>query len=210
MDGIEGLTKDQYDSWSYYERWTAAMVTLLMDHRRGVIARDELEAALFGEDLVHANAPPDRTAQPLFGVGDYVRVKAYQPMGSDNTQSSLSRVEWKRPHLRTPGYIYGVAGEVEHVCGRHSDPSLLAYGIVGSTPTVQLYRVRFHQRDVWPEQYPGNTAETTDDFVEVEVYEHWLEPTRTNRGHSFQEEVLQCCIVFVPLLMQLIQFSNWL
>ena len=37
-------------------------------------------------------------------------------------------------------------------------------------PKQPLYRVRFLQRDVWPD-YQGRA----DDALEVEIFQHWLE-----------------------------------
>jgi nitrile hydratase len=37
-------------------------------------------------------------------------------------------------------------------------------------PAQPLYRVRFLQREVWPD-YAGQPA----DVIEVEVYQHWLD-----------------------------------
>jgi nitrile hydratase len=37
-------------------------------------------------------------------------------------------------------------------------------------PAQPLYRVRFRQKDVWPD-YSGNPA----DVLEVEIFQHWLE-----------------------------------
>ena len=178
------------------------MVTLLMMERK-IITRDELIHALFGSDLASASGPPP---EPLYNVGDAVRVKSYQPSSvsrsTDDKKSSslLSFVEWKRPHLRTPGYIYGVAGEIERVCGRFGDPSVLAFAALlegeenksspsAIVPDVQLYRVRFRQRDIWPEQYSHDESDGSD-LVEVEIYEHWLEPATTTSGHSFEHEPL--------------------
>lgn len=59
---------------------------------------------------------------------------------------------------------------MERVCGRHGDPSALAFGF--ADPVEQLYRVQFLQREVWPEQHDG----PNDDTVEVEIYENWLDP----------------------------------
>ena len=36
---------------------------------------------------------------------------------------------------------------------------------------MTLYRVRLHQRDIWPD-YDGGA----DDDLEIEIFEHWLEP----------------------------------
>ena len=38
-------------------------------------------------------------------------------------------------------------------------------------PAQPLYRVRFRQKDVWPD-YAGAPS----DVLEVEIYQHWLEP----------------------------------
>ena len=34
-----------------------------------------------------------------------------------------ARVRWRKPHLRTPGYIYGLVGEIERDCQVCSLPS---------------------------------------------------------------------------------------
>lgn len=73
-------------------------------------------------------------------------------------------------HIRTPAYVRGAVGVVERVCGPFANPEELAYGRDGS-PAIPLYRVRFRQADLWPD-YAGPAA----DSVEVEIYEHWLEP----------------------------------
>jgi nitrile hydratase subunit beta len=90
-----------------------------------------------------------------FTPGDRVAVRRADPPG----------------HLRTPAYIRGKAGVVERVCGPFANPEELAYGRDG-LPLRPLYRVRFRQADVWPD-YSGAEA----DVVEVEIYEHWLEPS---------------------------------
>ena len=48
----------------------------------------------------------------------------------------------------------------------------LAYGRADHTLRA-LYRVRFRQRDLWPD-YAGPAADT----VEIELYDHWLEDAR--------------------------------
>jgi nitrile hydratase len=90
----------------------------------------------------------------LFTPGDRVRVRAAYPPG----------------HVRTPFYIRGKTGVVERVLGAYRNPEELAYGR-GGEPALPLYRVRFMQREVWPD-YAGRP----DDVVEVEIYQHWLEP----------------------------------
>lgn len=94
---------------------------------------------------------------PHFKPGDAVIVR----------QEDLATA-WAKPHLRTPGYIFGKAGTVERVCGSFDNPELLTIGLGG--PSQPLYRIRFRQSDVWKE-YGGHPNDTVD----VEVYQPWLE-----------------------------------
>jgi hypothetical protein len=75
-------------------------------------------------------------------------------------------------HIRTPFYIRGKTGVVERICGQYRNPEELAFGKPGEPKRV-LYRVRFDQTQVWPD-YRGNPK----DKVEVEIFEHWLEPAK--------------------------------
>jgi hypothetical protein len=93
---------------------------------------------------------------PKFAVGDIVAVRAVYPLG----------------HVRTPFYIRGRRGVIERLCGVYANPEELAYARSGQ-PKQPLYRVRFLQREVWP-AYRGSASDTVD----VEIYQHWLEPDR--------------------------------
>jgi nitrile hydratase subunit beta len=73
-------------------------------------------------------------------------------------------------HCRTPFYLRGVKGEIAEVRGRFRDPSLLAFHKPG-LPMRVLYRVRFKQKDVWPE-YKGGPNDT----VVADIFEHWIDP----------------------------------
>ncbi len=93
---------------------------------------------------------------PRFRPGDRVRVRKADPPG----------------HVRTPWYVRGAEGEVERMCGLFANPEELAYNRHG-LPKRPLYRVRFRQKQVWPD-YAGSAQDTID----VEIYEHWLEEVR--------------------------------
>lgn len=99
---------------------------------------------------------------PRFKPGDLVTVRRAYPPG----------------HLRTPHYIRGKSGIVERICGSFSNPEELAFGRDG-LPARPLYRVRFVQRQVWP-HYTGADADTVD----IEIYEHWLEPATGENAHA--------------------------
>ena len=92
-------------------------------------------------------------AEARFAVGQKVRVMQAYPLG----------------HLRTPHYIRGCTGEVERVCGAFPNPEELSQMRDGE-PRQPLYRVRFRQKEVWPD-YRG----ADHDVLEVELYEHWLD-----------------------------------
>ncbi len=91
--------------------------------------------------------------QATFEKGDRVRVRKTAPLG----------------HIRTPFYIRGHVGEIERLCGSFPNPEELAQMRDG-LPAQPLYRVRFRQREVWPD-YRG----TDSDVVEIEIFQHWLE-----------------------------------
>ena len=84
-----------------------------------------------------------------FVVGDRVRVSARAHEG----------------HHRTPGYLKGRSGRVEHVHGRFTNPETRAYGGDG-LPELMLYQVVFARDELWA---------SAADRTYVDVFEHWLE-----------------------------------
>jgi len=91
-----------------------------------------------------------------FKTGDRVQVRRAFPPG----------------HVRTPWYIRGLAGTIQRLCGTYPNPEELAYARSGA-PAQPLYRVRFLQREVWPD-YSGSPLDTVD----IEIYQHWLDPAQ--------------------------------
>ncbi len=100
-----------------------------------------------------AFAPPYPVGKTRFQPGDAVRVRRADGPG----------------HLRTPWYLRGRLGRIERICGAFANPEELAYRREGAP--VPLYRVRFLMRELW-----GDGAERGDDTLDVEIFEHWLEP----------------------------------
>jgi nitrile hydratase len=88
-----------------------------------------------------------------FKPGEPVRVRRAFPPG----------------HIRTPIYIRGAEGVIERDCGDCVNAEERAFGRSG-LPKLPLYRVRFKQRQIWPD-YAG----PANDSVEIEIYANWLE-----------------------------------
>jgi len=87
-----------------------------------------------------------------FRVGDRVRVRTNDPP----------------THMRTPAFLRGKVGVIERDQGPFGRPEDLAYGRAPRVGTV--YRVRFRQREVWPD-YRGGPRDT----VAADLFEHWLD-----------------------------------
>ena len=92
-------------------------------------------------------------SDPLYKIGDIVRIKVAHPPG----------------HRRTPDYIKGKTGTIERYCGAFINPEERAYGFDG-IPKKNLYRVRFDQSQIW-----GHYDGPEEDTLDLEIYEHWLE-----------------------------------
>ena len=92
---------------------------------------------------------------PRFARGDGVRID--------------DRMEAR--HHRVPAYAKGCTGVIERICGEHDEPECIAYG---KRAPRRLYRVQLRQVDLWGPGYAGRPGDTLD----IEIFEHWLEPAR--------------------------------
>lgn len=100
-------------------------------------------------------------------------MNAIEPRPGQALAAGTPVVILKKPpeaHCRTPFYLRGVKGEIAEVRGCFRDPSLLAFHKPG-LPMRVLYRVRFKQKDVWP-NYTGGPNDT----VIADIFEHWIDP----------------------------------
>ena len=79
-------------------------------------------------------------------------------------------VRWRRPHLRTPGYVHGACGVIMRVQGPFANPEEVSFYSQGPQRTDSfLYTVRFLQKELWP-HYSGGATDTVD----VDIFEAWL------------------------------------
>lgn len=155
--GIENLPPTTYGQWGYYEKWAASIATISIE--RGTFSTQQLDEAL---------GPEPVQSPKLFEIGDRVRVLR-----------ESQQVRWRKPHLRTPGYVHGVEGTIERYCGSFKDPEFLAFrGLPQSQP---LYRVRFSQKAIWA----GYEGGSLNDTVDVEIYHPWLE--KISQADPWQE-----------------------
>ena len=92
-------------------------------------------------------------------VGQEVRVKRED-----------SRVRWRKPHLRTPGYLFGAVGVVDRFLGCFPNPEEKAFSSNQEAGLQPLYLVAFKNRDLWEGMEVHG-----DDGVTAEIYQPWLE-----------------------------------
>jgi nitrile hydratase beta subunit len=158
----------EYLQMSYYERWFAALVELLV--KSGMVTAAEVES---GEPApVSTTAIPPLTADkvlpilaqgnpanrdvmvaPRFQVGQRVRARNLHPTG----------------HTRLPRYARGRLGTVDRDHGVFVFPDTNAH-LLGENPQ-HLYSVRFAASELWGEQVASGDA------VYIDLWDDYLEPT---------------------------------
>ncbi|KAK9864999.1 hypothetical protein WJX84_002599 [Apatococcus fuscideae] len=148
---VEYLPQAALECKSYYEKWAFATANVLLE--RGLISQAELDAAL---------GQPHQPANINFHVGDKVRIRPEN-----------SSLRFRKPHIRTPGYIFGCSGTVQEVFGYLEDPESDAFFNV-SLPKQPVYRVSLRQVDIWKGVGEGYAGSPTDE-LQVEVFQPWLE-----------------------------------
>jgi nitrile hydratase beta subunit len=161
---IERMPPARYLASSYYERWLAAVETLLVE--RGVLTREELIAkqdASIDPALI-ASAVPARGPAPVkdkqgsksprsrFVKGDRVRARNLNPVG----------------HTRLPRYVRGKTGVVARDWGVFVFPDTNAHH--AGTKRQHCYSVSFDARELWGK--PANSRER----LYIDLWEDYLEP----------------------------------
>eukprot|EP01134_Creolimax_fragrantissima_P003205 CFRG3205T1 len=149
--GIEALEESVYFNAMYYEKFAASIARSLL--KNGIITLSEFHKEM-GIDTSVTRIPP------RFNVGDKVTVK----------KEDYS-THWRKPHLRTPGYIFMSRGEIVSICGEHDSADLLALGSDYSM-TQTIYKVRFPQTEIWKAY-----NENANDTIDVDIFDTWLDFT---------------------------------
>jgi nitrile hydratase len=164
---IELLPPADYLRMSYYEKWLARFVSLLV--KTGVVTRAEIESGRpepGSPKLVPALTPErvpamalnraipsshDPAIKPRFKVGQRVRARNLNPEG----------------HTRLPRYARGKAGRIDRDHGVHIFPDTNAHGL--GEKRQHVYSVKFAARELWGDQaspYDSVYIDLWDDYLE--------------------------------------------
>jgi nitrile hydratase len=163
---IERMAPAEYLRTSYYERWLASLVSILME--QSIVTSDELDARIALLRRQPDAAPQDASAvpppaprerppslpprAPRFAVGDAVVTRNVHPVG----------------HTRLPRYARGKRGVIQGFHGAQTFPDTNAHGL-GENPQP-LYNVRFEARELW-----GDSAEPRQ-TISLDLWDSYLEP----------------------------------
>jgi nitrile hydratase len=162
----EVIPPAEYLRMSYYEKWFAGQIKLLV--KSGLVTAAEIETGVPAPGT--AKATPPLTAEkipttlanrinasrevkvaPRFQAGQRVRARNMHPVG----------------HTRLPRYARGKAGTVERDYGVFVFPDTNAH-FLGEKPQ-HVYSVRFAARELWGEQASPR------DSVYINMWDDYLE-----------------------------------
>jgi nitrile hydratase len=163
----ELIPSAEYLRMSYYEKWLAGLVELLI--KTGLLTRREIESAKPASDSLKTIPPltadkvlsvlrrggrasRDVPVSPRFQVGQRVRARNNHPTG----------------HTRLPRYTRGKLGTIDRDHGVFVFPDTNAHSL-GEKPQ-HVYSVRFAARELWGEQA------VPQDAVYIDMWDDYLEP----------------------------------
>ena len=149
----ERLPADDYQAYSYYEKWLAGLATLLVETK--LVSTEELRTgrALGPPDpALPQAATADKVAAALARGGPSLRPDLTVPHFSVGQQVTVLDPDQvaRHPngHTRLPGYVAGQTGQIISHHHSHVLPDSNAHGL-GESPE-HLYGVRFAATDLWP------------------------------------------------------------
>jgi nitrile hydratase beta subunit len=164
---IERIPPTDYLRMSYYEKWLAALVDLVVG--RGLVTRGELESGKPAAGSAKATPPVKAEGVPaLIARGNPVKrdvaVAARFQVGQRVRGRNINPVT----HTRLPRYARGKLGTIERDHGVFLLADSNAH-FQGEKPQ-HLYSVRFTARELWGEQAAPRDA------VYVNLWDDHLEP----------------------------------
>lgn len=164
---IELLPQADYLRTSYYEKWAARLIELLI--KTGLVTGEEIArgkpatgSSKATPPLTAAQVPSllrtgaaaarDVTVAPRFQIGQRVRARNIHPAG----------------HTRLPRYARGHVGTIDRDHGVYVFPDTNAH-FLGENPQ-HVYSVRFAARELWGDQASPRDA------VYIDLWDDYLEP----------------------------------
>lgn len=181
----ERLAPKDYASFSYYEKWIAALADLLV--AQGVLTREDLvTAADAASSLPSLGGPGRGAAHPLAGralkAGNVAAALAKgspadRPYDNAPVFALGQQVRTVRPaanrlidggHTRLPAYAAGATGRVLRCHGAHVLPDAHAHGL--GEAAEPLYTVVFPAGELWA------APENPRDEITLDLWQSYLEP----------------------------------
>jgi nitrile hydratase beta subunit len=164
---IERIPPTDYLRMSYYEKWLAALVDLVVG--RGLVTRGELESGKPAAGSAKATPPVKAEGVPaLIARGNPVKRDVAVAARFHVGQRVRGRNINPTTHTRLPRYARGKIGTVERDHGVFLFADSNAH-FQGEEPQ-HLYSVRFAARELWGEQAAPRDA------VYVNLWDDHLEP----------------------------------
>ena len=164
---IEQISPIDYMRMSYYEKWLARDIGLLVEH--GLVTREEIATG--------RPAPGSQKATPPFTIANLAPTVAQRPSYARPEADTKARFKVgdgvrarrinRTSHTRLPRYVRGREGVVDRHRGIFVFPDTNAH-FQGEQPQ-HLYSVRFRAQELWGESaLPG-------DSVYLDMWDSYLE-----------------------------------
>lgn len=165
--GVEVLPPADYLRMSYYEKWLARTLDLLV--KRGLVTQQEMETGKPAPGSQKATPPLTANAVPAVAArrGNFMRPEAEEKARFRVGQQVRARNMNPVGHTRLPRYARGKAGTIVRHHGIFVFPDTNAH-FLGEQPQ-HLYSVRFSARELW-----GDGASVRDS-VFIDMWDSYLE-----------------------------------
>jgi nitrile hydratase subunit beta len=162
----ESLPGADYLAMSYYEKWLAGLLALMV--KTGLVTAAEVEAGSPAAGTLRLTPPLDaQGAAAAIARGGSTTRDTPSPRRFEIGQSVRARNLNPTGHTRLPRYARGRAGVIERDHGVHVFPDTNAHG-QGEQPR-RLYGVRFAARELWGE------AAAPQDSVHLDLWDDYLD-----------------------------------
>ena len=164
---IEILPPADYLRMSYYEKWLARVIDLLV--ARGLVTREEIETGKPAPGSQQATPPLTATVVPAVAArrGNFMRPEAEANARFEVGQQVRARNMNPVGHTRLPRYARSKEGTIVRHYGIFVFPDTNAH-FLGEQPQ-HMYSVRFAARELW-----GDGASPRDS-VYMDLWDSYLE-----------------------------------